>query len=79
MSSIMSTAEKSSAIEGNAINHHPAFKWLRSERIDSLNLTLQEFQHIKTGALHYHLEAENTENVFLEIGFRPLISSLAIR
>jgi Zn-dependent M16 (insulinase) family peptidase len=71
MSSIMSTADNSSAIEGNAINHHPAFKWLRSERIDSLNLTLQEFQHIKTGALHYHLEAENTENVFL-VGFRTV-------
>jgi hypothetical protein len=67
----MSTAEKTSGIEGNAINHHPAFKWLRSERIDSLNLTLQEFEHIKTGALHYHLQAENTENVFL-VGFRTV-------
>ncbi len=53
------------------INHHPSFKWIRSERIDSLNLTLQEFQHIKTGALHYHMEAENTENVFL-VAFRTV-------
>ena len=53
------------------VNHHPAFRWVRSERIDSLNLTLQEFQHIKTGALHYHMEAENTENVFL-VAFRTV-------
>ena len=71
MSSVMSSAEKTSGIEANAINHHPAFKWIRSERIDSLNLTLHEFQHIKTGALHYHMESENTENVFL-VGFRTV-------
>jgi presequence protease len=44
---------------------HPAFKWLRSEHIDSLNITVEEYQHIKTGAPHYHLVADNTENVFL--------------
>lgn len=71
MSSVMSSAEKTSGIEGNAIHYHPAFKWLRSEPIDSLNLTLHEFQHIKTGALHYHMEADNTENVFL-VGFRTV-------
>ena len=71
MSSVMSSAVNTSGNAGNAINHHPAFKWVRSERIDSLNLTLQEFQHIKTGALHYHMQAENTENVFL-VGFRTV-------
>ena len=71
MSSVMSSAEKTSGIEGNAINCHPAFRWVCSERIDSLNLTLHEFQHIKTGALHYHMEAENTENVFL-VAFRTV-------
>lgn len=44
---------------------HPAFQWKRSERIDSLNITIEEYEHIKTGAAHYHLVAENTENVFL--------------
>lgn len=44
---------------------HPAFQWKRSERIDSLNITIEEYEHIKTGAAHYHLAAENTENVFL--------------
>lgn len=44
---------------------HPAFQWRRSERIDSLNITVEEYEHIKTGASHYHLSAENNENVFL--------------
>jgi len=44
---------------------HPAFQWKRSERIDSLNITIEEYEHIKTGAAHYHLSAENNENVFL--------------
>ena len=64
-------ASNDQSMESGAVNHHPAFKWIRSERIDSLNLTLQEFQHIKTGALHYHMQAENAENVFL-VGFRTV-------
>ncbi len=78
MSSVMSSgstttapANKNQLAESEAVNHHPAFEWIRSERIDSLNLTLQEFQHIKTGALHYHMEADNTENVFL-VAFRTV-------
>ena len=69
MSSINPTAENQSGAQ--SLNHHPAFKWIRSERIDSLNVTLQEYQHIKTGALHYHMEAENAENVFL-VAFRTV-------
>ncbi|MDH5483762.1 MAG: insulinase family protein [Gammaproteobacteria bacterium] len=44
---------------------HPAFEWLRSEAIESLNIVVEEYQHKKTGALHYHLQTDNTENVFL--------------
>ncbi len=44
---------------------HPAFEWLRSEPIDSLNLVVEEYRHKKTGAMHYHLAADNDENVFL--------------
>ncbi len=74
MSSINPVASNSDSAQ--TINHHPSFEWVRSERIDSLNVTLQEFRHIKTGALHYHMEAENTENVFL-VAFRtvPMDSS----
>ncbi|MCW9012443.1 MAG: insulinase family protein [Gammaproteobacteria bacterium] len=44
---------------------HPAFEWLGSERIESLNIVVEEYRHIKTGAQHYHLVADNSENVFL--------------
>ena len=61
MSTVMSPDNSAAPTsESGHIDHHPSFKWLRSERIDSLNLTLQQYQHIKTGALHYHMDAENT-------------------
>ena len=44
---------------------HPAFKCLGSQSIDSLKLTVEHYEHIKTGAVHYHLNADNDENVFL--------------
>lgn len=44
---------------------HPAFQWKRSQRIDSLNIIVEEYEHTKTGAVHYHLSADNNENVFL--------------
>lgn len=44
---------------------HPSFTWLRSQAIPSLQLDMHEFEHIKTGARHYHLAADNPENVFL--------------
>lgn len=46
------------------MTQHPAFEWLRSEKIDSLNLTVEEYRHKKTGAQHFHLSADNPENVF---------------
>jgi hypothetical protein len=44
---------------------HPAFEFLRSERIDSLNIDVAEYRHRKTGAQHIHITADNPENVFL--------------
>ena len=52
-------------------NQHPAFQLQRSEHIDSLGVEVQEYQHIQTGALHYHIAAENEENVFL-VAFRTV-------
>ena len=43
----------------------PAFRFVRQQYIASLQVTMQAFEHIKTGAQHYHLVADNTENVFL--------------
>lgn len=50
---------------------HEAFAWIRSKRIESLNLTVEEHEHRRTGARHYHLSAENPENVFL-VAFRTV-------
>ncbi|MCV2404060.1 insulinase family protein [Marinomonas sp. C2222] len=45
--------------------HHSAFTFVRSEFIDALNATVQEFEHTVTGAKHFHIASENDENVFL--------------
>ncbi|HTN35104.1 MAG TPA: insulinase family protein [Marinobacter sp.] len=50
------------AVIDNAI--HPAFEKLRSHRISTLNLDVEEYRHRKTGARHLHLAADNDENVF---------------
>ena len=44
---------------------HPAFEWIRSEPVATLKLTVEEYRHRVTGAAHYHLAADNPENVFL--------------
>ncbi len=44
---------------------HSAFEAIREESIDSLKLRVQEFRHRETGAVHYHMDADNAENVFL--------------
>ena len=61
-------AESRSTPGGSA---HPAFNWIKSERIDSLNVTVEEYRHRKTGAMHYHIAADNNENVFL-VAFRTV-------
>lgn len=50
---------------------HPSFRFLRSQPITSLNVTVQEFEHIETGAKHYHIASEREENVFL-VAFRTV-------
>jgi Zn-dependent M16 (insulinase) family peptidase len=44
---------------------HPAFEAIRQESIESLNIRVEQYEHKKTGAVHYHLASDNTENVFL--------------
>ncbi|MCG8669691.1 MAG: insulinase family protein [Pseudomonadales bacterium] len=44
---------------------HDSFEWLRTESIDSLHVLVSEYRHKKTGAMHYHIAADNDENVFL--------------
>jgi Zn-dependent M16 (insulinase) family peptidase len=44
---------------------HPAFAAIRQETIPSLNIRVEQYEHRKTGAAHYHLASDNSENVFL--------------
>ncbi|MCP5122043.1 MAG: insulinase family protein [Pseudomonadales bacterium] len=44
---------------------HPAFTPVRSQTVASLNITVEQYEHNKTGAAHYHLASTNNENVFL--------------
>jgi len=44
---------------------HPAFEPIHQETIESLNIRVEQFTHKATGAMHYHLASQNTENVFL--------------
>ncbi len=50
---------------------HAAFEWLRSSRIPSLNVEVQEYRHRVTGALHIHLAADDDQNAFM-VGFRTV-------
>ncbi len=42
-----------------------SFTLVSEKTIDSLNVTLEEYVHDKTGAQHIHVQADNNENVFL--------------
>jgi Zn-dependent M16 (insulinase) family peptidase len=53
------------------LSPHPSFELLRQKNVDTLNLAMAQYRHRVTGAEHYHLAAENTENVFL-VAFRTV-------
>lgn len=42
-----------------------AFEFVSSTEVSSLNLTVEHYQHKQTGAVHYHLAADNQEKVFM--------------
>ncbi len=64
------------SISDRIADPYETFELLRREPIASLSAELQEYRHKVTGALHYHLAAENEENVFM-VAFRtqPMDSS----
>lgn len=37
----------------------------RSRFLPTLNLTVEEYEHLRTGAVHFHFASDNPENVFL--------------
>lgn len=71
MTDTSSTESSNNNVNLSSEQHHPAFKWVRSEDIASLNITIEEYEHRETGATHYHLNSENPENVFL-VAFRTV-------
>lgn len=72
MTAILPTTSTS---ESTALPYE-TFELLRREPIESLSAELQEYRHKVTGASHYHLAADNDENVFM-VAFRtqPMDSS----
>ena len=48
---------------------HPAFELLEHRHIEALSMDVLISQHVKTGAMHYHLAHPSDENAFL-VGFR---------
>ncbi len=47
------------------------FELRHTESIPSLQIEVQEYRHLKTGAMHYHLASNDTNNVFL-VAFRTV-------
>ncbi len=41
------------------------FECLRRQRIETLDVVINEYEHIKTGAKHYHFETDHTERAFM--------------
>ncbi len=48
-----------------SLKPHPAFQLLRTEVIESLGVEVAEYEHKVTGAKHFHIAADHSENVFL--------------
>ena len=44
---------------------HATFTFKRSRFLPTLNLSVEEYEHNVTGAVHFHLASDNPENVFL--------------
>lgn len=44
---------------------HSTFIFKRSRFLPTLNLSVEEYEHPATGAVHFHLASDNPENVFL--------------
>lgn len=47
---------------------HPSFELLDTRRIEALDITVLTARHRTTGAMHYHLACQNSENALM-IGF----------
>ncbi|EPJ51813.1 MAG: M16-like peptidase [Osedax symbiont Rs2] len=55
----------------SSVQCHSSFEFIRQQKIESLNVNMMEFRHRQTGAMHYHIDADQQENVFL-VAFRTV-------
>ncbi len=65
------SSDSASPIQTSSPSTHPAFELVRTERVDSLNILVEEYHHKKTGARHFHIANNKSENVFL-VGLRTI-------
>lgn len=49
----------------NEEKQHKSFKLINVTNIKSLDIQIYRYEHINTGAEHYHIQSDNSENVFL--------------
>ena len=47
------------------LHHHPAFEFRGSHTVTSLDLGIDEYRHLATGARHFHFRADDDNNAFL--------------
>ncbi|MDD2892798.1 MAG: insulinase family protein [Halothiobacillaceae bacterium] len=59
------------AIPEQCPEHHSAFVFKRRQWIEALKLHVDEYEHPATGARHFHLAAQDDNNVFL-VGLRTV-------
>lgn len=55
----------SEAVVQSNLDKNPAFRAVSSTSVESLNVEVQQYEHIKTGAIHYHIASEHDEKVFM--------------
>lgn len=44
---------------------HASFRQIASTPVESLNIEIEHYEHIKTGAVHYHIRSDHEEKAFL--------------
>lgn len=50
---------------------HPDFKLIGTHPVPAMGLTVELYEHIVTGAIHFHMACDNTENMFM-VMFRTM-------
>lgn len=67
----MSMGSATSTAKSSNNDKEPAFELVRTREIPSLQLEVEEYVHLKTGAQHFHFATEQLENVFM-VTFRTV-------